>query len=75
MANLADFNQLINRTTATLYTDDSDFISHSAVVDDKGNTLMSYGPNDAKVPNSKLGFATYFRKSTSDYTKLLYLFL
>ncbi len=29
---------------------------------------MSYGPNETKVPNSKLGFATYFRKSTSDYT-------
>lgn len=68
MANLSDVNQLINSTPATLYTDDSDFISHSAVVDDKGNTLMSYGPNDTKVPNSKLGFATYFRKSTSDYT-------
>ncbi len=68
LANLADVNQLFNSTTATLYTDDSDFISHSAIVDDKGNTLMSYGPNDSKVPNSKLGFATYFRKSTSDYT-------
>lgn len=68
LANLADINQLINSTIATLYTDDSDFISHSAIVDEKGNTLMSYGPNDTKVPNGKLGFATYFRKSTSDYT-------
>ncbi len=49
-------------------TDNSDFISHSSIVDDKGNILMSFGPNDTKVPNTKLGYATYFRKSTSDYT-------
>ncbi len=67
MANLMDINQLINSTNATLYTDNSDFISHSAIVEEDGNTLMSFGPNDSKIPNSKLGFATYFRKSTSDY--------
>jgi len=68
LANLADINLLINNTLSTLYTDNSDFISHSAVVDDNGRTLMSFGPNDTKVPSTKLGFATYFRKSTSDYT-------
>jgi hypothetical protein len=68
LANLADVNLLINRTPATLYTDDSDFISHSAIVDDNGNPMMSFGPNDTKVPNTKWGYATYFRSSTSDYT-------
>ena len=68
LANLADVNLLINNTLAILYTDDSDFISHNAIVDDRGNTMMSFGPNDTKVPNAKLGYATYFRKSTSDYT-------
>ena len=67
MANLMDINQLINSTSAILYTDNSDFISHSAIVEEDGNTLMSFGPNDSKIPNSKLGFATYFRKGTSDY--------
>ncbi|MBT3209777.1 MAG: hypothetical protein HN704_16085 [Bacteroidetes bacterium] len=68
LANLADVNQLINSTQATLYTDDSDFISHSAIADkNSGDPLMSFGPNDNKTPNSKLGYATYFRKSTSDF--------
>ncbi|MDR1679841.1 MAG: FG-GAP-like repeat-containing protein [Prevotellaceae bacterium] len=68
LANLADVNQFINSTKATLYTDNSDYISHSAIVDDKGNTLMSFGPDDAKVPDTDLGYAIFFRKSTSDYT-------
>lgn len=68
LANLADINQLMNSTKAILYTDDSDFISHSAIVDDGGNVLMSYGPNDAKVPDKIIGYASYFRRSTSDYT-------
>jgi RHS repeat-associated protein len=67
LANLADVNQLINSTPATLYTDDSDFISHSAIVDNNGDPLMSFGPNDYKTPSTKLGYATYFRKSTSDF--------
>ncbi|MFR2068957.1 MAG: RHS repeat domain-containing protein [Bacteroides nordii] len=75
LANLVDANLLINSTPATLYTDDSDFISHSAVVkknvpinyETGDGILMSFGPNDAKVPNSKLGYATYFRRSTSYY--------
>ena len=67
LANLADINLLFNSTPATLYTDDTDFISHSAIVDKNENTLMSFGPNDTKVPSTKIGYATYFRKSTSDY--------
>lgn len=68
LANLADINQAINSTDATLYTDDSDLISHSAIADkNTGEPLMSFGPNDTKVPSSKLGYATYFRRSTSDY--------
>jgi len=67
LANLADINLLFNSTPATLYTDDTDFISHSAIVDENENTLMSFGPNDTKVPSTKIGYATYFRKSTSDY--------
>lgn len=68
LANLADINQVINSTQATLYTDESDFISHSAIVDkNTGDPLMSFCPNDTKVPNTKLGYATYFRRSTSDF--------
>ncbi|HOU97505.1 MAG TPA: FG-GAP-like repeat-containing protein [Bacteroidales bacterium] len=68
LANLADINQVINSTQAKLYTDESDFISHSAIVDkNTGDPLMSFGPNDTKVPNTKLGYATYFRRSTSDF--------
>ena len=68
LANLADVNQVINSTKATLYTDNSDFISHNAIVDkNTGDPLMSFGPNDTKVPNTKLGYASYFRKSTSDF--------
>ena len=68
LANLQDINQAINSTDATLYTDDSDLISHSAIADkNTGEPLMSFGPNDTKVPSSKLGYATYFRRSTSDY--------
>jgi len=68
LANLRDINEVINSTQATLYTDNSDFISHSAIVDkNSGDPLMSFGPNDTKVPNTKLGYATYFRRSTSDF--------
>lgn len=49
MANLADVNQLVNSANATLYTEANDAISHSAIVDDQGNILMSYGPNDSKI--------------------------
>jgi len=48
MANIADVNQAINSTQATLYTEKGDAISHSAIVDEKGNSLMSYGPKDSK---------------------------
>ena len=68
LANLRDINEVINSTQATLYTDNSDFISHSAIVDkNSGDPLMSFGPNDTKVPNTKLGYAAYFRRSTSDF--------
>jgi len=68
LSNLRDINEIINSTQATLYTDNSDFISHSAIVDkNSGDPLMSFGPNDLKTPSSKLGYATYFRKSTSDF--------
>lgn len=68
LANLADINQIINSTRSELYTDDSDFISHSAIRDkNTKDILMSYGPNDTKVPSTKLGFALKLRESTSDY--------
>ncbi|WP_264564394.1 RHS repeat-associated core domain-containing protein [Flavobacterium sp. N3904] len=68
LANIADINQVINSTEATLNTDNSDFISHSSIKDkNTGNSLMSYGPDDNKVPSTKLGFALKLRKSTSDY--------
>jgi hypothetical protein len=51
MANLADINQLINSTPATLYTEKGDAISHSAIAGKDGNSLMSYGPNDSKIGN------------------------
>jgi len=68
LANLADINQIINSTHSELYTDDTDFISHSAIRDkNTKDILMSYGPNDTKVPRTRLGFALKLRKSTSDY--------
>jgi RHS repeat-associated protein len=67
-ANLRDVNEVINSTQTKLYTDNSNFISHTAIADkNTGKPLMSFGPADTKVPSSKLGYATYFRKSTSDY--------
>ncbi|MBX7152053.1 hypothetical protein K1X84_10460 [bacterium] len=47
-ANVADINRIINSTNATLYTEKNDAISHNAIADEKGNSLMSYGPNDDK---------------------------
>jgi len=70
MVNLRDINNLINKTSAILYTDNSDFISHSAIVDTDDNILLSFGPDDNKTPTSNLGYATYFRKSTSDFRYL-----
>jgi|GEM_PF-978925 RHS repeat-associated core domain len=52
LANLADLNQVINTTQATLYTEANDPISHSAIVEKStGNPLMSYGPDDGKIGN------------------------
>ena len=51
LANLNDFNNLINQTTSTLYTQKSyqdgskDYVSHSGIVEDAtGDKLMSFGP-------------------------------
>ncbi len=72
MANLHDINNIFNATTANLYTqttegDQFDPISHTAIVSKDNEILMSYGPNDDKIPNSLLGFAFKLRKSTSLY--------
>lgn len=73
LANLHDINNLIDATNTKLYTQTTaegqfDPISHSALVSTKEkNILMSYGPDDANVPNSKIGFAFNLRKSSSMY--------
>ena len=67
LSNLKDISHLINKTSATLFTDNSDFISHSAITDDKGNKLMSFGPNDGNPPETMIGFAFRIRESTVDY--------
>ncbi|GAF04795.1 RHS repeat domain-containing protein [Saccharicrinis fermentans] len=53
---LANLNDLINQTSATLYTQErypdgsKDIISHSGIVDDAStDKLMSFGPNDSKI--------------------------
>jgi RHS repeat-associated protein len=45
LGNLSD----LSRTQATLYTEKGNAISHSAIVDDNFDKLMSYGPNDDKI--------------------------
>jgi hypothetical protein len=55
LANLKDLNDIINSTTAHLYTqtknDDGSFdaISHSGIKSTDGEVMMSYGPNDSKI--------------------------
>ena len=80
MANLRDFNSLINSTNAIVQTEKGSFFSHSATSDEEGYTLLSYGPDDeqrsqsskAKIVSSKSGFmqeAAGFKKSAFAYSK------
>ncbi|MFN5665128.1 MAG: RHS repeat domain-containing protein, partial [Bacteroidota bacterium] len=74
LANLADVNQLINSTDATLYTQkryedgSKDYISHTGIVDDAtGEKLMSFGPNSEGFIDGKVGFAIEPKLSTTNY--------
>jgi RHS repeat-associated protein len=76
LTNLKDINDIINSTTAHLYTQtkDSDgsfdVISHSGIKSTNGGVMMSYGPNsEAKLPGY-IGFAVEPKLSTPDYTIL-----
>jgi hypothetical protein len=70
---LKDINDIINSTTANLYTQTKnpdgsfDAISHSGIESTSGDVMMSYGPaSDAKLPGYA-GFATEPKLSIPDY--------
>ena len=72
LANVRDVNGLFDKTKVRLYTQTEedrhfDKISHSAVVSEEGETMMSYGPAEDPTKAGYKGFAFGKRSSTSNY--------
>ncbi|MBR5973179.1 MAG: hypothetical protein IK017_11075, partial [Paludibacteraceae bacterium] len=72
LANVRDVNGLFDKTKVRLYIqteEDGHFdkISHSAVVSDEGESMMSYGPAENPTKAGYKGFAFGKRSSTSNY--------
>jgi RHS repeat-associated protein len=70
IANWGDVGRLLNNSDITLYVE-KDSISHAALVDDKGKTITSWGPESywkkGGTPTNIFKFATEIGKGRNDW--------